>query len=133
MSKLPYGEDETASASFSALLDVVASSSNLTNQLGDRTESVKKRKAEDELPKEAIKVAKHAGAMTYPNGGIRITRTPGRKDSANCVNLTDIIHKKELVSACIFSFFIANEELFQYLPLSHLSNEVPVGIPGVNC
>ncbi|KAF8847027.1 phospholipase D/nuclease [Acephala macrosclerotiorum] len=66
--------------------------------------------------------------MTYPNGGIRITRTPGRQTTKNCVNLKDLIDKQHLISACVFSFFIANEELFPYLPLSHSSNAVPIYI-----
>jgi len=126
LSKLPHGQDETSSTSFTAPVDATAGISSFPDQLGDANEKLKKRKAEDELPKETIKAAKHVITIAYPNGGIRITRTPGRNNSANCINLVDIVHKDHLVSACIFSFFIANEELFQYLPLSHLSNAVPV-------
>lgn len=64
--------------------------------------------------------------VAFPNGALRITRTPGRSRAMNCINLTDVIHKDSLVSACIFSFFIANEELFEHLPLSRTSNAVPV-------
>ncbi|KAI3325346.1 phospholipase D/nuclease [Xylariaceae sp. AK1471] len=64
--------------------------------------------------------------LAYPNGALRITRTPGRKRAKNCVNLADIIHKDRLVSACIYSFFIAEEELYPHLPLSHTSNKIPV-------
>jgi hypothetical protein len=46
--------------------------------------------------------------------------------SKNCVNLQDVIHKQHLVSACVFSFFIGDEELFDHLPLSHSSVNVPV-------
>jgi hypothetical protein len=47
----------------------------------------------------------------------------------NCVNLEDVIHKEHLVSACIFSFFVADDELFEHLPLSHSSDAVPVSAP----
>ncbi|KAI8633533.1 tyrosyl-DNA phosphodiesterase I [Xylariaceae sp. FL1651] len=66
--------------------------------------------------------------MTYPTGALRITRTPGRKDTKNCVNLSEVIHKDHLKSACIYSFFIAEEELYSHLPLSHTSDEVPIYI-----
>ncbi|KAK7957690.1 ubiquitin interaction domain-containing protein [Apiospora saccharicola] len=56
--------------------------------------------------------------MSYPNGGLRITRTPGRRDAKNCVSLGDLIDKEHMVSACIFAFYIADEELFPHLPLS---------------
>lgn len=64
--------------------------------------------------------------MAYPEGGLRITRTPGRRNAKNCVNLSDIIHKEQLISACVFSFFIGDNELYDYLPLSHSSDAVPV-------
>ncbi|KAI0019105.1 tyrosyl-DNA phosphodiesterase-domain-containing protein [Xylariomycetidae sp. FL0641] len=64
--------------------------------------------------------------LVYPGGALRITRTPGRRDTKNCVNLEDVIQKRRLVSACIFSFFIADDELFRHLPLSHSSDEVPI-------
>ena len=44
----------------------------------------------------------------------------------NCINLEDVIHKHHLVSACVFSFFIGQEELFDHLPLTNLSDDVPV-------
>lgn len=64
--------------------------------------------------------------MTYPNGALRITRTPGRGKTKNCVNLQDVIHKQHLISACVFSFFISEPEFFAHLPLSDSSNAVPV-------
>ncbi len=64
--------------------------------------------------------------MKYGNGAIRITRTAGRKHAKNCVNLQDVIHKEHLESACIYSFFIAEEELYEHLPLSHTSGGIPV-------
>jgi hypothetical protein len=94
----------------------------------ERSERMK-RKAEEELLSDRF--TKHGSSkvtMNYPNGGLRITCTPGRKKSKNCVNLSDVIHKHDLVSACIFSFFIADEELFPYLPLSHTSDAVPVSL-----
>ena len=64
--------------------------------------------------------------ITYPNGALRITRTPGRQKTKNCVNLEDVIHKQHLISACVFSFFIGDRELYDHLPLSHSSDAVPV-------
>lgn len=64
--------------------------------------------------------------MAFPNGALRMTRTPGRKDQKNCINLGDLIHKDHLVSACIYAFYIARNELFRHLPLSHSSDDVPV-------
>lgn len=66
--------------------------------------------------------------MAFPEGALRITRTPGRKNQKNCINLGDLIHKDHLVSACIYAFFIARNELFRHLPLSNSSNDVPVSI-----
>ncbi|KAI3331033.1 tyrosyl-DNA phosphodiesterase I [Ustulina deusta] len=66
--------------------------------------------------------------MKYGNGAIRITRTAGRKHAKNCVNLQDVIHKEHLESACIYSFFIAEEELYEHLPLSHTSGGIPIYI-----
>ncbi|TVY42889.1 Tyrosyl-DNA phosphodiesterase [Lachnellula occidentalis] len=66
--------------------------------------------------------------ITYPNGALRITRTPGRGNTKNCVNLTDLIHAKHLISACIFSYFIGDNELYEHLPLSKSSNAVPIYI-----
>jgi hypothetical protein len=71
--------------------------------------------------------------MKYPNGALRITRTPGRAQSKNCVNLPDVIHKEHLISACVFSFFIAGDELYDHLPLSHSSDAVPVSTPYCPC
>lgn len=66
--------------------------------------------------------------MAYPNGGIRITRTPGRRQAKNCINLDDLINKRDLTSACIYSFFIADEEILPYFPLSRSSNSPPVSL-----
>lgn len=64
-------------------------------------------------------------SIKYQNGALRITRTPGRQNAKNCVNLKDVIQGQHLVSACIFSFFITESELFQHLPLSHSPDAVP--------
>ncbi|KAK7955638.1 phospholipase D/nuclease [Apiospora aurea] len=107
-----------------------------------------KREGQDLLsPTSRGKIAKHTFStspgqtrpapfgMTYPNGGLRITRAPGRRRTKNCVGLGDIIDKDHLVSACIFAFYIADEELLQHLPISRRSaNSVPsaairAGIP----
>ncbi|KAI0427476.1 tyrosyl-DNA phosphodiesterase I [Xylaria sp. FL1042] len=66
--------------------------------------------------------------MKYPNGAIRITRTPGRKHAKNCVNLQDIIHKDHLESACIYSFSIAEDELYEHFPFSHSLGGIPIYI-----
>lgn len=94
-----------------------------------------KRKADAEIDeaeaRSRARIRKQATSpisITYPNGAIRITRTPGRQRAKNCVNLSDIIHRDELKSACIFSFFIAEEELYQHLPLAHTSSKVPIYI-----
>ena len=97
-----------------------------------------KRGADKQLTRDVVKRPKATPTtrarpntrMAFPNGALRITRTPGRSRAQNCINFTDVIHKDSLVSACVFSFFIANEELFEYLPLSRTSNAVPVTHPG---
>ncbi|KAH6646906.1 tyrosyl-DNA phosphodiesterase-domain-containing protein [Truncatella angustata] len=92
-----------------------------------------KRKAEEDLlskrPKAArpsVSVGPPSSTMKFPDGAIRITRTPGRQHEKNCVNLKDVIDKRNLVSACIYAFFIANEEVFCHLPFSRSSNAVPI-------
>lgn len=97
-----------------------------------------KRGADKQLARDVFKRSKATPTtrarpntrMAFPNGALRITRTPGRSRAKNCINLTDVIHKDSLASACVFSFFIANEELFEHLPLSRTSNAVPVVHPG---
>ncbi|KAI0551530.1 tyrosyl-DNA phosphodiesterase I [Xylaria curta] len=64
-------------------------------------------------------------SMSYANGAIRITRTPGRRLAKNCVNLRDVIHKDHLEAACVYCFFIAEEEFYGHLPFA----EKPGGIP----
>lgn len=108
---------------------------------GRESSTAIKRVADEELTKDVLKRPRPSGiepdsvssnqpgiSMAFPNGALRITRTPGRQNAKNCVNLADIIHKEHLVSACVFSFFIANEELFQHLPLSRSSHTVPIYI-----
>ncbi|KAI3399953.1 hypothetical protein diail_5109 [Diaporthe ilicicola] len=93
-----------------------------------------KRAADKEFARDGVKRSRASRAtgglpeatMAFPNGALRITRTPGRLSAKNCINLADVIHKDSLMSACVFAFFIANEELFKHLPLSHTSNAVPV-------
>ncbi|KAK6854017.1 tyrosyl-DNA phosphodiesterase I [Apiospora arundinis] len=63
--------------------------------------------------------------MAYPDGGLRITRTPGRCKEKNCIGLGDIIDKDHLVSACIFAFYIADEEFFPHLPISNNATDKP--------
>lgn len=67
--------------------------------------------------------------MLFKDGAIRITRTPGRRNASNTVSLPDLIKQDHLVSACIFSFFIAQHELFSHLPLTKSSRSVPVRTP----
>lgn len=103
-----------------------------------KSNAATKRGADKELVRDVVKRPKATPTkrarpntrMAFPNGAVRITRTPGRSRAKNCINLTDVIHKDSLKSACIFSFFIANEELFEHLPLSRTSNAVPVLHPG---
>ncbi|KAI8948632.1 tyrosyl-DNA phosphodiesterase I [Xylaria longipes] len=94
-----------------------------------------KRKADSEL--DEVKTASRARTqklaappvpMSYANGAIRITRTPGRTHAKNCVNLRDIIHKDHLEAACVYSFFIAEDELYGHLPFSHESGGIPIYI-----
>ncbi|KAI0813703.1 tyrosyl-DNA phosphodiesterase I [Xylaria sp. FL0064] len=97
--------------------------------------SALKRKADGNL--DELKVATRAKTgksaapsvcMRYPNGAIRITRTPGRKHAKNCVNLKDVIHKDHLQSACIYAFLIAEDELYEHLPFSHSPGGIPIYI-----
>jgi tyrosyl-DNA phosphodiesterase-1 len=69
--------------------------------------------------------------IAYPNGALRITRTPGRQKTKNCVNLEDVIHKQHLVSACVFSFFIAESEFYRHFPFSDSSDAVPVSVRAI--
>lgn len=92
-----------------------------------------KRKAEHHLTNPREKAGRRleppalsTSSMRYSGGAIRITRTPGRQQAGNCVNLEDIIDKRSLVSACVFSFYIGDQELFRHLPLSRSTNSVPV-------
>ncbi|KAI1259621.1 phospholipase D/nuclease [Xylariaceae sp. FL1019] len=66
--------------------------------------------------------------MAFPDGALRITRTAGRTNAKNCINLSDIIHAAHLKSACIYSFFIAESEFYPHLPFSQTSNDVPIFI-----
>lgn len=92
------------------------------------TGSKRKRDVTDSRLEISSKKPKSQLEPEYLNGGLRITRTPGRKrhDAKNTINLSDLIQKEHLVSACMFSFFIAEEEVFPLLPLSRKSNDVPV-------
>lgn len=91
-----------------------------------RSSAAQKRGPNKQLARDVVKKPRSSTQMAFPNGGLRITRTPGRSRTKNCVNLEDVIHKDSLLSACVFAFFIANEELFGHLPLSGTSNSVPV-------
>lgn len=127
-------------------LSVLGKETNSHQPRSDTADSSKKRGREEEperndnkraRPKRSPRLASGSActgsrpsdlALSFPNGALRITRTPGRQKDKNCVNLGDVIHKKHLISACIFSFFIAKDELFRYLPLSGSHNDVPVSI-----
>lgn len=100
--------------------------------------SSKKRSADRDVSPPALKRSrvetitdsqKSAPTIAFPNGALRITRTPGRQGQKNCINLGDLIHKDHLLSACVYSFFIARNELFGHLPLSMSSDDVPVSRP----
>ncbi|KAI1274225.1 tyrosyl-DNA phosphodiesterase I [Xylaria sp. FL0933] len=113
-------------------------SARVRSAMGDKqiaAFSALKRKADGGL--DELKVATRAKTanstapsvcMKYLNGAIRITRTPGRKHAKNCVNLKDVIHKDHLQSACIYAFFIAEDELYEHLPFSHSSGGIPIYI-----
>ncbi|RYP89309.1 hypothetical protein DL770_004461 [Monosporascus sp. CRB-9-2] len=82
--------------------------------------------ADGALPSSSVEGSKVN--ITYPNGALRITRTPGRQNAGNCVNLPVLIHKDQLLSACVYAFYIADEELFRHLPLTQSSDTVPIYI-----
>ncbi|ETS77792.1 hypothetical protein PFICI_09854 [Pestalotiopsis fici W106-1] len=115
-----------------------ASSTDSDDETGqpaqDTTKS--KRKASQELVNASTKATKHSSTgkepstsnLKFPNGALRITRTEGRKKAKNCVGLEDLVDKQSLVSACIYSYFIADGDLLKYLPLSKTSNDVPIYI-----
>lgn len=71
--------------------------------------------------------------MAFRNGALRITRTPGRRGAKNCINLGDLIHKDELISACVYAFYVSRDELFRHLPISRESERVPVGGASLPC
>lgn len=64
--------------------------------------------------------------MAFPRGALRITRTPGRRQSKNTISLPELIVKDQLVSGCVFAFFIAQDELFRHLPFSKKHDDPPV-------
>ncbi|CZT45978.1 uncharacterized protein RSE6_06344 [Rhynchosporium secalis] len=82
----------------------------------------------EQVPSSLSSPSISVATVNYPNGALRITRTPGRKNAKNCVNLKDEIQGKSLVSACAFSFFIGENEFYDHFPLSHSSNAVPIYI-----
>ncbi|KAJ7758335.1 tyrosyl-DNA phosphodiesterase-domain-containing protein [Mycena metata] len=57
--------------------------------------------------------------MKFKGGALRMTRTPGRRlaNTPNTISLPDLIHSDSLCAGLFFSFFVGNDELFQYLPL----------------
>lgn len=63
----------------------------------------------------------------FADGALRITRTPGRLNDPNAVSLLELVDKDSLVSAAIFSFFIAESEFFEHLPLGRGARPVTVG------
>jgi tyrosyl-DNA phosphodiesterase-1 len=70
-----------------------------------------KRKAEEINTESVKRLRSTKAAITYPYGALRITRTPGRRHMKNCINLEEVIQGKDLISACVFSFFIGGDEL----------------------
>lgn len=67
-----------------------------------------------------------AHTLQFPDGALRITRTPGRMGQKNCISMEDLVSRDHLVSACLYSFFIAEPEFFPHFPFSKSSNAVPV-------
>ncbi|CAN8101313.1 unnamed protein product [Discula destructiva] len=107
------------------------------DSFGKGSSSGSKRDADKELsppPLKRSRVEKTSTShpseptMAFPNGALRMTRTAGRKNHKNCINLGDLIDKNHLVSACVYAFYIARQELFRHLPFSKSSNDVPIYI-----
>ena len=73
-----------------------------------------------------------AHTIKFPNGAVRITRTPGRTHHKNCISLEDIVSRNYLVSACLYSFYIAESEFFPHFPFSKTSNAIPVSLSCVS-
>lgn len=48
-----------------------------------------------------------------------MTRTPGRvlDDTPNCISMEELIDKDDLVSCCVFAFFIGQNEFYRFLPM----------------
>lgn len=74
-----------------------------------------------------------AGELKFPNGALRITRTPGRSVGENTIRLDDLIDSSALTSAFVFAFFIAQDQFFKHFPFkrpgddTYWREEVPVG------
>ncbi|KZV92645.1 hypothetical protein EXIGLDRAFT_768762 [Exidia glandulosa HHB12029] len=80
----------------------------------------------DAIPKKA-RLSRTAEPLpfTFPDGALRITRTPGRLHDVNAISLPELIDRDQLVSTAIFAFFIADDDLLRHLPLH---GQVPLHI-----
>ncbi|KAJ7921901.1 hypothetical protein B0H13DRAFT_2413773 [Mycena leptocephala] len=54
--------------------------------------------------------------MKYASGTLRLTRTSGRQHAPNAISLDDLIHPPDLSTALVYSFFIDDPYLFDFLP-----------------
>ncbi|KAF7366991.1 Phospholipase D/nuclease [Mycena sanguinolenta] len=61
----------------------------------------------------------------YHNGALRLTRTPGRHNTANTVSLEDLIDRHFLCSAMVYAFFIENPYVFDFFPFQKRPNPRP--------
>ncbi|KAL2069907.1 hypothetical protein VTL71DRAFT_14586 [Oculimacula yallundae] len=114
-----YLESQTSKRGPSAIPSMSISRSYFDNMVPALSEEISSNLSS---PSSAV------ATLKYPNGALRITRTPGRRNAKNCINLKDVIQGKSLVSACAFSFFIGEEEFYSHFPLSHSSDTVPIYI-----
>ncbi|KAJ7901298.1 hypothetical protein B0H13DRAFT_1883168 [Mycena leptocephala] len=54
--------------------------------------------------------------MKYASGTLRLTRTPERQHAPNAISLDDLIHPPDVSSTLVYSFFIEDPYLFDFLP-----------------
>ena len=52
--------------------------------------------------------------MRFPNGAIRMTRTPGRA-AKNTITVEELVDPQAMLSGIFYAFFIAQDELFDRL------------------
>lgn len=68
-------------------------------------------------------------SLQFPQGALRITRTPGRTYARNTTSLSDLISKDHLIAGLCYAFFIAQDELFRHLPIGRYKKpNIPIYI-----